>query len=388
MTKIYDAIIIGAGVVGNSIAFHLAERGLKPLIIERKSVASGATGRSSGLIRMHYDLEIESRFAWVSFQYFINWRKRVGGECGFIRTGFLEIEPREHLEQLRGNVAMHQRMGINTSVISAADVKKLVPSFNADNFDFAAYEPDSGYADPSLTANSFLDSAKARGATLLQDCSVTGIRTSGGKVIGAQTTKGEFAAPIIVNAAGAHAALVAKMAGVEIPLAVWTHDVAILHRPPAVGFHPALIDGSLNMYLRPEGGALTLAALEEGGMRGDSPDEENERIAPDFLERLINRVCQRIPAMESGGLHSTHVGRDGLTPDQRPILAQAGPDGFFLACGFSGTGFKTSPAAGACLSELILDGRAQTIDISPYNFERFARGKLLKGDFDYGSVWK
>jgi sarcosine oxidase subunit beta len=388
MTQTFDAIIIGAGVVGNSIAFHLAERGLKPLIVERKSVASGATGRSSGLIRMHYDLEIESRFAWVSFQYFINWRERVGGECGFIRTGFLEIEPRHHLEQLRGNVAMHQRMGINTSVISADDVKKLVPSFNTDNFDFAAYEPDSGYADPSLTTNSFLNAAKGRGATLLQDCSVTGIQTSGGRVSGVQTTKGDFAAPIIVNAAGVWAARIAKMAGVEVPLSVWTHDVAFLHRPPAVGFHPALIDGSLNMYLRPEGNALTLAALEEGGMRGESPDEENERVAPDFLDHLIDKLCQRIPAMEAGGLHSTHVGRDGLTPDQRPILAQAGPDGFYLACGFSGTGFKTSPAVGVCMSELILDGRAQTIDISLFNLERFTRGELLKGDFDYGSVWK
>jgi sarcosine oxidase subunit beta len=388
MAQTFDAIIIGSGVVGNSIAFHLSERGLKPLVVERKSVGCGATGRSSGLVRMHYDLEIDSRLAWESYKYFINWRARVGGECGFIRTGFLQIEPPSHNEHLRGNVQMHQRIGINTSVISAGDVKKLAPYFNTDDFELAAYEPDSGYADPTLTANSFLNAAKDRGAVLLQDCAVTGIQTANGKVIGVQTAKGEFSAPIIVNAAGAWAARIAQMAGVKIPLTVWTHDVAFLRRPPKVDFHPAVIDGSLNMYFRPEGSALTLAALEEDSIRGDSPDEENERVMPDFLERLIDRLCQRIPAMEEGGPHSTHVGRDGLTPDQRAILGQAGPEGFYLACGFSGTGFKTSPAVGACMAELILDGRATTVDIAPLTPERFARGELLKGEFNYGNIWK
>jgi sarcosine oxidase, subunit beta len=388
MSQTYDAIIIGSGVVGNSIAFHLAERGLKPVVIERKSVASGATGRSSGLVRMHYDLEIDSRFAWVSFQYFINWRERVGGECGFIRTGFLQIEPREHVGHLRGNVELHKRIGINTSVISAEEVRKLVPAFVTDNFDFAAYEPDSGYADPTLTANSFLNAAKARGATLIQDCPVTGILTSGGRVTGVKTMKGDFSAPVMVDAAGAWAGQIAKLVGVDVPLKVWTHDVAFLRRPPVVGFHPTVIDGSLNMYFRPEGSSLTLAALEDDSLRGDEPDADSERVAPDFVDRLVSRICRRMPLMEQGGLHSTHVGRDGLTPDQRAILDQAGPDGFYIACGFSGTGFKTSPAVGKCMAELILDGQASTIDITPLGLMRFARGELLKGEFDYGSIWK
>ncbi|MBP8165302.1 MAG: FAD-binding oxidoreductase, partial [Anaerolineales bacterium] len=223
MTQSYDAIIIGAGVVGTSIAFHLAERGLKPLIVERRTVASGATGHSSGLVRMHYDLRAESELAFVSFkQYFSNWRERVGGECGFMQTGFLQIAKREHEDKLRGNVANHQRIGINTSVITADDVKKLFPDLLTDQFDFAAYEPDSGYADATLTTNSMLEAAKRMGATLIQNCEVTGILASGGRVSGVTTTQGDLSAPIIINAAGTWAAHIGRMAGVDIPFQTWT----------------------------------------------------------------------------------------------------------------------------------------------------------------------
>ena len=389
MTQSYDAIIIGAGVVGTSIAFHLAERGLKPLIAERRTVASGATGHSSGLVRMHYDLRAESELAFVSFkQYFSNWRERVGGECGFMQTGFLQIAKREHEDKLRGNVANHQRIGINTSVITADDVKKLFPDLLTDQFDFAAYEPDSGYADATLTTNSMLEAAKRMGATLIQNCEVTGILASGGRVSGVTTTRGDLSAPIIVNAAGTWAAHIGRMAGVDIPFQTWTHDVAFLHRPPSLGRFPAVIDDTINCYFRPEGSALILAAGEDESLRNEPPDAEDQTPTPNFLDNLIDAMLKRIPKLEESGLHSIHVGRDGISLDQRPILGAAGPKGFYLACGMSGTGFKISPAVGASMSELILDGKPKTVDISPFRFERFAEGQLLKGEFEYGHIWK
>jgi sarcosine oxidase subunit beta len=189
MNQTYDAIIIGAGVMGASIAFHLAERGVKTAILERRVSAAGATGHSSGLVRMHYDLAAESELTFVSYiNYFSNWKERVGGDCGFIQTGFMQIAKREHEDKLRGNVANQQRIGINTSVISAAEVKELFPDFVTDHFDYAAYEPDSGYADATLTTNSFLEAAKRNGATLVQNCEVTALRTSGGRVTGVSTS--------------------------------------------------------------------------------------------------------------------------------------------------------------------------------------------------------
>lgn len=389
MTQTYDAIVIGAGVMGASIAFHLAERGLKTAILERTVSAAGATGHSSGLVRMHYDLAAESHLTFASYKNYFNvWKERVGGECGFQQTGFLQIAKREHEDKLRGNVANQQKIGINTSVISVDEVQRLFPDLQTDHFDFAAYEPDSGYADATLTTNAFLESAKRNGAALIQNCEVTGISQSGGNVTGVTTTKGDFSAPIVVNAAGPWAKHVGALAGIDIPLVTWTHDVAFLHRPPTLGKFPAVIDDVINCYFRPEGSALILAAGEDESLRGEAPDAEDQTPTPTFLDKLIDAMVQRIPKIEESGLHSIHVGRDGITPDQRAIYSGTELGGFYLACGLSGTGFKTSPAAGASMVELILDGAPKTVDISPFRFSRFAEGKLLEGEHGYGHIWK
>src|SRR6185436_15721171 len=187
------------------------------------------------------------------------------------------------------------------SVISAEDVKKLVPDFLTDQFDFAAYEPDSGYADATLTTNSFIEAAKRNGTTLIQNCEVTAIDTAGGKVIGVSTSKGDFAAPIVVNAAGAWAKYVASLAGLEVPLETWTHDVAFLHRPPSLGKIPAVIDDIINCYFRPEGTALILAAGEDESLRGEPPDAEDQTPTDTFLEKLIDNMVRRIPKIEESG---------------------------------------------------------------------------------------
>jgi sarcosine oxidase subunit beta len=383
-----DVIIVGAGIAGVSIAFHLAERGVKPLLIEREHPASGATGKSSGVVRMHYDLEAESRLAWTSLGYFRNWRERIGGECGFTRTGFLQIVGPEHNEALHANVAVHQRIGIPTKVVTAADVKAIAPCLATDDFELAAYEPESGYADPAATTASLLEAARARGARLIQPCRVTGIRTSRGKVTGVQTDRGDFDAPVIVDAAGPWAGEVARMAGVELPLGTWTHDVLLIRRPEEVGSHPVVIDDALTMYFRMETGGLTLVALEDGNRFDESPEAPLERVAADFVERAVGRICRRIPGMEAGSMQSAYCGRDGFTPDQRPILGPAGPEGFYLACGFSGTGFKLGPAVGACMAEWVLDGRATTVDVSIFTPRRFQQGKLIQPEHPYGPTWK
>lgn len=380
-----DALIIGGGVHGASLAFHLAQREVKVIVLEKSFVGSAATGRSSGLVRMHYDTEASSRLAWLSFQYFRNWRERVGGECGFTRTGFLQIAGRDLQEALKANTAMQQSIGIPTFLITADDVKRLAPTFATDDFTYAAYEPESGYAMPSDTANALMTAARKRGARLVQTCEVIAVHTSGGKVTGLSSTQGEFSAPVIVNAAGAWASRINTMVGVDLPLTTWRHDTLFVVRPPEIGpSHPTVIDYANQMYFRPEGN-LTLVGLEDGNPLGDSPDGETEHALPGFVERAIDRICRRIPAMEKGHLQSAHGGYDGISPDQNPVLGAAGPDGFYLDCGHSGTGFKTAPAIGLCMAELIVDGGARAVDISTYAPGRFAEGKLIKGNYD--NLW-
>jgi sarcosine oxidase subunit beta len=386
MADTADVIIIGGGVHGASLAFHLAVRGVKATVLEKQFVGAGATGRSSGLVRMHYDTEVDSRLAWESFGFFTNWSERVGGTCGFTRTGFIQIAARDAEPALRANVAMHQRIGIPSLLVTAADVQRLAPSFLTDDFDVAAYEPESGFAIPDDTANAFMQAARERGARLVQNCTVTGIRVAGGRVTGVETTRGAFSAPVVVNAAGAWAGQINRLVGLDLPLDTWRHDTMFVVRPKEIGpSHPTVIDFPHNMYFRPEGG-LTLVGLEDGNPLGESPDGDTDHAKPGFVERAIERICERIPAMNAGLLHSAHGGYDGITPDQHPLLGAAGPDGFYLDCGHSGTGFKTAPAVGLCMAELIVDGASRTVDISPLAPGRFAAGKPIKGN--YQSIWR
>jgi len=388
MNKSADVIIIGGGIHGASSAFHLAEHGMKVLVIEKNTLASAATGRSSGLVRMHYDLEPESRLAWASFQYFRNWADRVGGDCGFTRTGFIQLVPPKHIDQLKANVKMHQRIGIPSLLVTRDDVQRLAPLFNFEDVEVAAYEPESGYADPSATTITMIDTAKRKGARLLQGYTVTDVLVGSGKVQGVRTSEDDFFAPIVINAAGPWAAEVAKLVDVDLPVTTWRHDTMFINRPTELGpSHPTVIDNANSMYFRPETGDLTLVGLEDGNPLGESPDGYTDRAQPGFVERAIERICLRVPIMEQASLHSAHGGYDGITPDQRAIIGQTGPEGFYLQCGFSGTGFKIGPAVGACMAELIVDGEATTVDITPFDPKRFESGDLLKGEHAYDDIW-
>ena len=389
MSDTADVIVIGAGVQGASLAFHLAARGASVVVVERSTVAAGASGRSSGLVRLHYHLLAETQLAWISFPYFRDWAERVGGDCGFTKTGFLWIEPASGGDRLRANVADHRALGIETSVVDAAEMRLIAPGLAVEDDEVAAYEPGSGYADPFGTTSGFMRAARDRGARLVQGAEVTAIGVDGGRVTGVETSRGSFAAPVVVNAAGAWAGGMAALAGLEIPLTVWRHDTGYLGAPTDVARPiPVVIDGAHQMYFRPEGAELVLIGLEDHSGMGGSPDRDTSEAEPDFSERATERIIRRVPRLIEGTFRASHSGQDGLTPDQRPILGPAGPEGFYLDCGHSGTGFKTAPAVGLAMSELILDGAASSVDIAPFTFERFAEGRLLVGEHGGELIWR
>lgn len=388
MVETFDVVVIGAGVHGASTAFHLAERGAKVLVLERAAAASGATGRSSGLVRMHYDLKAESALAWCSYDYFINWDARVGGECGFTRTGFVRIVPPDQEHNLRANVADQQAIGIRTSIIPAADVKALAPMLNVDDFDVAAYEPDSGYADPTSTCNSLLAAARRLGATYRHSTPVEAIEVEQGRVVGVRTATGSVSAPIVVLAAGAWSGALAKSVGVDIDLKVWHHDTGFVRQPTTGGGGlPVVIDDINELYFRPEGQGLALIGLEDGNRIDDRPGDDT-RSDPEFVEHMVDRLTRRVPDFTHAGFQGAHGGTDGITPDQRMIVGRHGPDGLVFQTGMSGTGFKIAPAVGLAISEVVLDGAAHSVDISLFDPGRFAHGKPLRGDHPYGDLWR
>ena len=388
MTETADAIIIGAGIHGASLAFPLAQRGMRPLVLERATIAAGATGRSSGLVRMHYDVEAEARLAWRSHAYFSDWANRVGGESVFTIVGFLQMVPPEEVLALRANTAMQQRIGIVTELVEADEVRRLLPGIDIADDQLAAFEPLSGYADPTQTTSSLMAGAVARGARLIQGCAVTGVRVDGDRVVGVDTTRSPFDAPIVVDAAGAWAGRVAALVGLQVPINVWRHDVAYVLRPPDIPRHPAFIDFMNAFYSRPEGESLSLVALEDGNPITGDPDAPVDSAAPGFIEKAAERVVRRLPEFARAGLHSAHSGQDGITPDQHAIIGPAGPDGSWLDCGFSGTGFKTAPAVGASLAQLIAEGPDSNEDLAIYRLGRFAAGQPIEGPHPYASIWR
>jgi sarcosine oxidase, subunit beta len=388
VTERADVIVIGAGVQGASVAFHLAERGASVIVVDRAGVAAGATGRSSGFVRMHYDLAAESHLAWLSYPYFRDWANRVGaGDCGFVHTGFVQVVPPEQVAALRGNVANMQALGIPTELITADQVADMVPGIVVDDVTVAAWEPESGYADPSGTAAGFLAGARRHGARFLNRHRVLSVRTEGDQVTGVATDKGDLDAPLVVNAAGAWAAQVAATVGLEVPIVPWRHETLYLGRPeqsPAA--LPVFIDHTNRVYFRPEGHDMLLVGAETGSEIGGSPDRPEEPADPRKVDAMIDRVCRRVPWLVEGTYRTVHGGQDGITPDQRPILGAAGPRGFHLSCGFSGTGFKTAPAIGSALARSILDGDPAA-ELAPFSLERFAEDRLIVGDHPYGRFW-
>jgi sarcosine oxidase subunit beta len=391
MRTIWDAIVIGAGVHGTSIAFHLARAGVAVLVLERGTVACEATGRCSGFIRMHYDLEADCRLAVASLPYFVAWDEHVGsGDPDFVRTGFLEIVAPDKSAALRANVAMQQRLGVRTSVVDRADVADMFPTLAVDDFEVAAFEPESGYADAAATAAGFLLAARSSGAAYIGGCHVGRVLVSGESVSGVATTKGDFHAPVVINAAGAWAAEVATGVGVDLPVEAWREHTAYFGIPSTLaGTLPVVIDDINVCSFRPEGSALLLASIEDANTIGGRPDRVMAAMPAEVLDRMTDRLICRVPRMIDGTLHSSNGGQDGMTPDQRPILGRAGPDGFIIACGFSGTGFKIAPAVGLALSELVVSGTSSSVDISAYGLDRFAGGRHLRGEHPYSaSFWR
>jgi len=390
MIETADVIIVGAGVQGASLAFHLARRGTRVLVLERASVAAGATGRSSGFVRMHYDLESEAHLAWASYPYFRDWADRVGaGDCSLVRTGFLQLVPPELAGNLRANVAIQQGLGIRTEVVDRDDVARILPGAALDDVLAAAWEPESGYADPSGTAAGFLAAARRHGTRLVTGCQVDALLTAADRIAGVETSRGRFSAPVVVLVAGAWVAPLARTVGLDVPVDTWRHDTAYFGLPDghATNF-PVVIDEGNGVYFRPEGRELMLVGLAAGNEFGGSPDRPMVPMPMDATEDMITRVCARLPWMADGSLRTAHGGQDGITPDQRPIIGPAGPDGLWLSCGFSGTGFKTAPAVGASLSEWMLDGLPKTVDVRVYDLRRFAENRPLVGEHDYGVLWR
>ena len=384
MTRQPEAIVIGAGVVGASIAFHLAERGVDTLVLDRDGPAAGSTARSGALVRAHYPTALETSLAWESItKYFEPWGERVGGGCGFTRTGFAYLAGGANEEALRHNVAMQSEIGVETYLITPDGLRGLDPALRTDGVTLAAHEPRGGYADPTATAIGLLRAAEALGARF-ERRHVTALFEHGGELRGVHTEKGTMEAPIVVLAAGAWSVPIAGSVGLDLPIQPARVRVALFERPYSLPTHLTLIDTVEGFYARPAAERATLVGSRSSLEWLDDPDEPETSPGTEFIEAAVRMVGRRIPAMGEAPYRSGRSGVLDMTPDGRPILGPEGPDGLFLATGWSGTGFKKAPAVGEEVARWILEGAPKRPELVGYDLDRFEEGRLIQGDFEYG----
>ncbi|HZD65282.1 MAG TPA: FAD-binding oxidoreductase [Acidimicrobiales bacterium] len=373
-----DAVVVGGGVVGLAVAFNLARLGLaEVVVIERDRVGSGGSGRSGGLVRLHYTTLEEARLALAALPWFEEWGERVGGYGGFVRTGFLQLVSPRDQGVLAENTAALRGAGVATWLVGPEEIRELEPGLRVGPEEVGAYEPRSGYADPAATVTGLATAARARGARVVEGVAVDGLVWHRDRVQGVATSGGQVAAPVVVVANGAWAARLLAPLGVEVGLTPVRAQVAYLARPAAlgrsVGGHPAVIDRANGCYLRPDGRDRTLVGLSafhevladvEGWDRG---------LDKAFTATVVRQVARRVPGADRSPVLGGHSGPLDVTRDGRMVLgAVPGVGGLYLAVGMSGGGFKQAPAIGACLAELILGGRSETAPIDAFGVARFS----------------
>jgi sarcosine oxidase subunit beta len=384
-SKNADVIVIGAGVTGASIAFHLMKhKAGRVLVLDRNLAAQGGSSRSSALVRMHYTLPEEVQLGVRSYEIFANWPDYVGRPGHLKQTGFVQIVPENEIELLKKNVEMQRKLGANTRIISSEELGEIEPDWRLDDISCAAYEPDSGYGDGSVTANDFLARAKEMGAEFLPRTRVSAFNVEGGRVRGVKTDQGEYEAPVVVSAAGPWSMPLFRDVGFDLPIEPEFHRVAILQNPPGMkGGGCALIDSACLVYLRSEGDGMTLVG-EFTGPRGFDPDDFPQSISHEELAEIALLGARRIPMLEDSGVVRSVTGMYDVSPDYRPLLGQTpGVEGLYMACGFSGMGYKISPLVGLTMTELIVDGRGKTVDISIFDPARFATDDLIQAPHEY-----
>jgi glycine/D-amino acid oxidase-like deaminating enzyme len=287
-------------------------------------------------------------------------------------------------EPMEASVALQRSVGIDTRLVSPAEMREIEPRLSTDDLVAGCYEPDSGYCNPVETAQGFARAARAGGARIMEETEALAISTEGDRVTGVRTTRGEIRTPRVVNAAGLWGARIGAMLGLAIPITVCRHKISIVSWPETDrGPHPMVYDFVNNIYTRPELSEHILVGgldAEESHDVAD-PDRYKEGVSLDEATLALARVSHRFPVLADGRIARGYAGCFDVTPDWHPIMDRVGPEGSYVAAGFSGHGFKLSPAVGRMMAVLITEGPVGHPDLATFRLSRFAEGKPIRGTY-------
>jgi sarcosine oxidase subunit beta len=372
-----EVVVIGGGVMGASTAYHLALRGCTDVVLlERQAFfGQGATGKCAGGIRYQFSTEVNIRLSQLSLPMLDRFEEEIGQAIDLRRCGYLIILTNEvDLAQFRRNVALQHRLGVQTEWLDGDEVRRRVPQLAAADVLAATFHGRDGLADPNGVVAGYISAAKRLGVRAYTGVEVIGIESAGGRVTAVQTNQGRIACRHVVNAAGPWSAVVSEMVGVPLPVTPVRRQMLTTTRLPEIPpDFPFVIDFAQSLYFHREG---------EGLLTGMS----NPHQEPGFDERVdeawelvhLEAAVERLPLLANAGLQSHWAGLYEVTPDAHPIIGSVPQvEGYTLVTGFSGHGFMHGPVAGLLAAELLLDGRAHTLDIFDLRYERFIEQQLV-----------
>ncbi len=376
-----DVVIIGAGIVGSSIAYHLTQAGCQNVVVlERESQqGKGSTGKSMGGVRAQFSTAASIRMSLYAIPFFREFEQRMGHPSGYRGQGYLFVATEErHLRYLRSNYQLQTSLGLKTvELVKAEDVARMVPQLRTDDILGGSFCSTDGFVDPHSVMTGFMLRAIDGGARLVRNAEVTAIERDAAGICGVRASSDRMATRTVINAAGAWAGLVAKLAGLELPVEPLRRMLVPTEPFDKIAHSaPMTVDMATGFHFRPEGLGLLMAWNDPDETPGFKTDFD-----PAFVEKILTRGVSRLPCLEEAEVNPKRAwaGLYEMTPDHHPILgAVPGIPGLYLANGFSGHGVMHSPATGKIVSDLVLKGVSDLVDTRLLGYERFAEGRLLE----------
>jgi sarcosine oxidase subunit beta len=377
-----DVVIVGGGVSGLSTARALTELGVGDIVVlERATVGSGGSGKSSGIVRCHYGIRSLAAMAWHSLPTLAEASQLLGADAGYVNTGYIVGVAEENRLALEANIAMQQALGIAVELVGHDTAEDLWPAADLTDFAAFAYEPRGGYGDGHQTAMAFAMAARMRGARLRQNCAVAKVELEGERVRGVRLEDGSFiSTPNVVLAAGVWSVPLAADVGIDLPIRAQRAQILLVDPGCALERVPVFSDLVSLQYVRMEGRTSVLIGdSDHSEPEWADPDHYRERATDDELDRAIPKFTHRFPGLAEARLSSSYAGCYDVSPDYNPIISDSPVEGLWLCAGFSGHGYKISPAVGELMADLVTSGTSRHADIEPGDFRlgRFAEGKPL-----------
>lgn len=377
LPKTADSVIIGGGVMGASIAYHLAIRGQENILLLEKErfFGEGATGRCAGGVRYQFATEVNIRLSLESLPMLECFEEEIGQTIDYQKSGYLFLlTNKKDIAIFEHNMSLQRQLGVGTEWWSGDEIRRRLPMMNLEDVLAGTFNAMDGLVDPNSVVMGYISAAQRMGVSAVTDTEVTGIQTQHGRVTAVDTTAGRISTPVVINAAGPWAGLVGEMAGVDIPITPLRRQMLTTTPLPELpDDFPFVIDFAQALYFHREGTGLLTGMSNPNETPGF---DQNVDLEWELVN--LEAAIARLPLLENAGLASHWAGLYENTPDAHPIFGRTPVEGFIVCAGFSGHGFMHGPIAGKLITEIILDGYARTVDVSMLDLARFDKGRLIQ----------